>query len=127
MPSDCISYSETNYYSALILDYLDQKDSLKPFYHRFPTRKDFGLQMYEKRENFSAAIREDLVRTLQKQYAALEVSEKTRENIELLSSDSTFTITTGHQLNLFTGPRPVVVTWASAQGCRYSARARRGR
>lgn len=104
MPSDCISYSETNYFSDLILDYLAQKEELKAFYDRFPSRKNFGLQLYDKKENFPVPIRKDLVTTLQRQYQGLEISEGTRENIELLLRENTFTITTGHQLNLFTGP-----------------------
>ena len=32
------------------------------------------------------------------------ISEATYTNIELLKSEKTYTITTGHQLNLFTGP-----------------------
>ncbi|TDA74551.1 bacillithiol biosynthesis BshC, partial [Halomonas marinisediminis] len=31
-------------------------------------------------------------------------SELTQKNIQLLKEENTFTVTTGHQLNLFTGP-----------------------
>lgn len=104
MPSDCISYSETNYFSKLILDYLAEKDDLKPFYNRFPKLEEFKSQMQEKGQKFSAENREILVRALRRQYEGLEVSELTQRNIELLSNPNTFTVTTGHQLNLFTGP-----------------------
>ncbi|MCM4154514.1 bacillithiol biosynthesis cysteine-adding enzyme BshC [Gramella sp. AN32] len=104
MPSDCISYSETNYFSPLILDYLDQKNELKQFYNRFPHLDNFSEQIAEKSKNYDHSIRKDLVLTLQKQYKHLEISEKTRENIDLLKRDNTYTVITGHQLNLFTGP-----------------------
>ena len=45
-----------------------------------------------------------MVDALQKQYASFKISEKTSENIELLKQQNTYTISTGHQLNLFTGP-----------------------
>lgn len=104
MPTDCISYSETNYFSPLILDYLSEKSDLKDFYHRFPKLENFGDQISEKAETYDHTIRKDLVKVLNKQYAALETSEKLKQNIDLLGSEKTFTVVTGHQLNLFTGP-----------------------
>ena len=41
---------------------------------------------------------------LKDQYRNLAVTEATTENINSLENEETFTITTGHQLNLFTGP-----------------------
>lgn len=104
MPTDCISYSETNYFSNLVTDYLAQKDDLKYFYHRFPRREEFKGQIEEKKASFQKETRDTLVKDLQRQYEGTEVSESTKKNIELLSRENTFTITTGHQLNLFTGP-----------------------
>lgn len=45
-----------------------------------------------------------LVKALQSQYENVSISQLTKQNIQLLEHDNTFTITTGHQLNLFTGP-----------------------
>ena len=45
-----------------------------------------------------------MVNALENQYKGFNVSEKTKENIALLKQQNTFTVTTGHQLNLFTGP-----------------------
>ena len=104
MPTDCISYSETNYFSKLILDYLDKKEDLSPFYNRFPEIGNFEAQIQEKQQSFSNENRKVLVESLQKQYEGFDVSEATLANIQALSKDTTFTITTGHQLNLFTGP-----------------------
>ena len=104
MPTDCISYSETNYFSKLILDYLDKKEDLSPFYNRFPEIGNFEAQIKEKQQSFSTENRKVLVESLQQQYEGFDVSEATLANIETLSKDTTFTITTGHQLNLFTGP-----------------------
>jgi uncharacterized protein YllA (UPF0747 family) len=46
-------------------------------------------------------IRIESLSVLQKQYAPIETSHLTQQNIEALIH---FTVTTGHQLNLFTGP-----------------------
>ncbi len=104
MSEETILYPETNYYSSLILDYLAEKDSLRDFYNRYPKFENFESQLEEKKRNYDHSIRKDLIEVLDEQYSGLEVSQNTRKNIELLSSEDTFTIVTGHQLNLFTGP-----------------------
>ncbi|RKR11396.1 bacillithiol biosynthesis cysteine-adding enzyme BshC [Flavobacterium sp. 90] len=104
MPTDCISYQTSGYFSKLIQDYLDQKSELKPLYNHFPTLENFEKQITEKQANFDHANRIPLVETLKKQYQSIEVSDSTKQNIELLALPNTFTITTGHQLNLFSGP-----------------------
>ncbi len=104
MLSDCIPFRKTNYFSSLICDYLDEKPELKEFYHRFPKLDSFKEQLLEKQKSFPAEHRSVLQRVLLHQYKNVPTSERTKENISLLTKDSTFTITTGHQLNLFTGP-----------------------
>ena len=104
MPTDCISYPETNYFTPLILDYLTEKSSLQEFYHRFPKIENFEAQIREKKENYDHSIRKDLVEVLNDQYSQIEVSENTRKNIDALGAENSYTIVTGHQLNLFTGP-----------------------
>lgn len=104
MPNDCISYQKSGYFSKLIVDYLDEKPELKPLYNRFPTVGNFKAQLDEKTGNFPLENRKILVDALQKQYNGFQITEATQSNITSLSDSKTFTITTGHQLNLFTGP-----------------------
>ncbi|WP_284652285.1 bacillithiol biosynthesis cysteine-adding enzyme BshC [Flavobacterium terrisoli] len=104
MPNDCISYQKSGYFSKLIVDYLDQKPELNTLYNRFPKLENFKPQLEEKTVNFPADHRKTLVTALENQYKGFQVSEATQNNITLLSNTKTFTITTGHQLNLFTGP-----------------------
>ncbi|WP_338410535.1 bacillithiol biosynthesis cysteine-adding enzyme BshC [uncultured Flavobacterium sp.] len=108
MPSDCISYQESGYFTKLTNDYLDENTSenseLKALYNRLPKLEHFSEQIQEKQNNFPIENRKILVESLQKQYANFEPSEATASNIELLNESNTFTVTTGHQLNLFTGP-----------------------
>ncbi|TBX70044.1 bacillithiol biosynthesis cysteine-adding enzyme BshC [Flavobacterium silvisoli] len=104
MPSDCISYQNSGYFSKLVVDYLAEKPELKKYYNHFPKLENFEKQLNEKKLNFSQNHRTVLVSELEKQYQNFEISEATRKNISLLSDSKTYTVTTGHQLNLFTGP-----------------------
>ncbi|QNJ98313.1 bacillithiol biosynthesis cysteine-adding enzyme BshC [Constantimarinum furrinae] len=104
MPKSAIPYKETGYFSELICDYLSEKPELKPFYEYFPKEEFFLAQLQKKGASFSTDARQILVNRLTAQYEQINTSEATRKNIETLASNKTFTITTGHQLNLFTGP-----------------------
>jgi len=106
--ADCITlpYAATGAFSGLLTDYLAQKPALAPFYHRFPELASFAAQIDEKKANYSPEARQRLVADLRAQYAELGtgVPPAVAANLDLLARDTTFTITTGHQLNLFTGP-----------------------
>ncbi len=104
MPSDCIPFRKTNYFSSFICEYLDENPELQEFYHRFPKLENFQHQIKEKEHSFPDKNRIVLSEALSKQYEKVATSDMTLENIALLKKDTTFTITTGHQLNLFTGP-----------------------
>ena len=99
----CLNYRDTGFFSNLICDYLDQKNELKDFYHRFPTLENFRDQINDK-ASFPVPNRNVLVKQLKTQYSKIESADATLANIEALKNSKTFTVTTGHQLNLFTGP-----------------------
>ena len=99
-----IPFKDTGFFSKTMLDYLAQKETIHSFYNNFPDSTGFYNQIAEKEKSFSLQSRLLLVEALKRQYANFEFSEKTQENINLLKSQNTFTVTTGHQLNLFTGP-----------------------
>ena len=104
MPTDCITYQNSAYFSKLIVDYLDKNLAINGFYNRYPNIENFKAQLKEKESNFNNENRQVLVSELEKQYLKFNISETTINNIKLLNNSKTFTITTGHQLNLFTGP-----------------------
>lgn len=104
MPNDCVTYQNSGYFSKLIVDYLDEKSELQSLYNRFPKIENFQGQIDEKSKNFPFENREILVSELEKQYENFEISKSTSQNIQLLKLSNSYTITTGHQLNLFTGP-----------------------
>lgn len=99
-----IPFQQTGFFSKTMLDYLEQKEAIRPFYNNFPDIDGFKNQLGEKENSFSKEHRRVLVDALQQQYASIDVSEETQQNIQNLASKNTFTVTTGHQLNLFTGP-----------------------
>lgn len=101
MEAKYITYQDTNAFSSTVLDYIGGKAQLREFYRYTP---DFaGFSEAVKNRNFMGD-RSVLVQTLKKQYASARPSSLVETNIELLSDEKTFTITTGHQLNIFTGP-----------------------
>lgn len=102
--ADCLPFRSTGFFSDLILDYIEEKQSLKPFYNRFPSIDNFKSQIEEKSKSYNSDNRIVLVEVLNNQYKALSTSEETQKHIDLLQENSTYTVTTGHQLNLFTGP-----------------------
>jgi bacillithiol biosynthesis cysteine-adding enzyme BshC len=104
MQQEYLPFRDTDYFSKLICDYLDRKPDLQQFYNRFPVLDNFKSQIEEKATSFNAQSRVILSDTIKKQYVGLDTSEATVNNIESLKLEQTFTVTTGHQLNLYTGP-----------------------
>lgn len=99
-----IPYEQTGYFSELILDYLKQDPALDSFYTAFPTIESFKKQAEKKGASFSSSQRSILVQSLKEQYSGITLSEATTTHINRLQEETTFTITTGHQLSLLTGP-----------------------
>ncbi len=104
MPNHSITFKNTGYFSKLICDYLAEDDALKPFYNRFPNLESFKHQLHEKELHFTDEKRHLLAKRIMLQYGDNSLSQSTLSNIDLLEEHTTFTVTTGHQLNLFTGP-----------------------
>lgn len=100
----CISFDKTNYYNSLITDYLKQKEQVRDLYNHFPSVENVLPQINEKQELYANAHRSILVDVLNEQYKNVITTDVVKQNIESLKNTHTFTITTGHQLNLFTGP-----------------------
>lgn len=66
--------------------------------------ENFAQQIQSKQANLSDNQRDLLVKELQKKYDSIDNNSAVLNNIELLKKQNTFTITTGHQLSLLTGP-----------------------
>lgn len=101
MKAKYLSYHDTHSFSKLVLDYVNDEPFLKPFYSYRPDLD--GLKKAFESRNFKGN-RAELVEVLTKQYQNINTNHAVSHNIRLLASENTFTVTTGHQLNLFTGP-----------------------
>jgi bacillithiol biosynthesis cysteine-adding enzyme BshC len=97
-----IPYRQTGAFSRIVVDYIDQAEALKPFYAFAPSLQGVRKAI-EARKQFPGH-RDVLVRELKKQYEGLELHPKLAANIESLKETDTFTVTTAHQNNIFTGP-----------------------
>src|SRR6056297_2724425 len=104
MDIDCLSFKKTGYFSKLICDYVAEEVQLAPFYHHFPNLTNFELQIEEKKKSFPLDNRKVLRTVLGHQYKNNILSKSTEKHITALADKNTFTVVTGHQLNLFTGP-----------------------
>ena len=93
----------TGQFPALLLDYLDQKPSLKDFYGTFPSVEN-AADVISQRSDFSLEKRRTLVKVLEKQYEG----QPYLPDFSILLDEKTFTVTTGHQLNIFTGPLYII-------------------
>lgn len=98
-----IAFGQIPQFSALDVAYAAQDPRLKPFITHFPTEENVGRQIIAKMTG-SAVSRQVLADTLNRQYNGLSAHQRVISNIELLRSPNTFTITTAHQPNLFSGP-----------------------
>ena len=98
-----VALRTTGQFPPLLLDYLDQKPELNDFYNVFPSL-DGALEAIKQRADFDPAKRETLVEVLTKQYSGMAKLP----DFALLQSENTFTVTTGHQLTIFTGPLYVI-------------------
>ena len=97
-----IPYRQTGCFSKTIVDYIDQLAPLKDFFAHSPTLN--GIQKtIEERKQFKYN-RKTLVRELKDQYELVSPSAAVNKNIELLAVENTFTFTTAHQNNIFSGP-----------------------
>ncbi|HAO05261.1 MAG: bacillithiol biosynthesis cysteine-adding enzyme BshC [Chitinophagaceae bacterium] len=99
--ASAISYKQTKAFSKLAIDYIEGADALEPFF-TFAPNLDGIKNAISQRKKFTVN-RQVLVTQLQKQYNAKKQGLKTTANIELLLNENTFTVTTAHQPNIFTG------------------------
>ncbi len=101
-----IPAAETQLFSKLVLDYIQANAFVKSFYTYTPLLSSFDEVIPSR--NFDVSKRLVLAEVLEQQYVQLGISRKEAklvfDNIEKLKETNTYTVTTGHQLALFTGP-----------------------
>ena len=99
-----LSLKQTGRFTKLILDFVDQDEKLSPFYGLEHTLENYPQKISERKRK--PIDRELLVNSLHNQYkySSVEAEGLVKENIDSLLNENCFTVTTGHQLNIFTGP-----------------------
>ena len=117
-----IPYRATGLFSNLVNDYMESKGEAGSFVHYAPNVEGYKKAI-ERRASFPTN-RKVLVEVLQNQYLQLakdvndantlnnnnnalnnkEAFTLVNENVHLLLKENTFTVTTAHQPNIFTGP-----------------------
>lgn len=102
--SDCstISFENAGVGSACFQDYSQQKKQLQHFYKFAPNLEGFAEAIQERSKKI--VDRKTLHAALIQQYYGFEMSAALKENIDALLNENTFTVTTGHQLNILGGP-----------------------
>lgn len=97
-----LNFTEIDSIPQLIKDFLSGK---------FPEFKkdafslgNFKNKIENKTKNFSSENRANLCSVLEKQLKNIELSDLQKSNLSLVKNENTLTVTTGHQLNLFSGP-----------------------
>ena len=106
-----IGYQKTGAFSRLVTDYLGGSETLRPFYTHPVSLQ--GLRDAIREREAYPTDRAALVQALRAQYqilatgspaaAPLDISGPVAHSLDLLEKPTTFTITTAHQPNIFTG------------------------
>ncbi len=97
-----VAFDQTGSFSRIFLDYLAGDPKLARTHAFAPSTAGFEQALSYRK--LPASQRNLLVKVLQEQYSGLDVAAAVTKNIALLQEENTFTVTTGHQLNIFTGP-----------------------
>jgi bacillithiol biosynthesis cysteine-adding enzyme BshC len=109
---------QTRRFSPLVLDHLEQKEFIASFFSHTP-KLDSISDALGQRTDFPASNRAVLCEVLKDQYDELGTKHSALESIELLKDPMTFTVTTGQQLVLGSGP--LLVIYKALQAVRLAA------
>lgn len=97
-----LNFTEISAIPLLIKDFLE--DRLPEFQENRFSLSNFKQKIEEKSENFSTEKRQRIYAALKHQLSEITLTSLQQQNLEILQETNAFTITTGHQLNLFSGP-----------------------
>ena len=104
MKSHSFPRKDSNCFSSQQLLFTDNQKALKDFIGLPFSEENLKAQTAIKSTFFTAEKRNLLVSVLTKKYSSVSNVAASLKNIASLENENCFTITTGHQLSLFTGP-----------------------
>lgn len=102
MPVERIAYADTGRFAAPVLDHLSGDAFVRQFLELPPDAS--GLRQAAAARTFDPGFRTILCNALEAQYSTLELHSEVRANLRKLRDPRCLTVTTGHQLCLFSGP-----------------------
>lgn len=97
-----VPYRATGRFAPIVTDYVEGAPALREFFIHPPDME--GLHAAMAARSFDPTMRAVLGQVLEDQYAGVDVPIAVRTNLDALTREGTLTVTTGHQLCLFTGP-----------------------
>ncbi len=100
--SHWLSLRESKLFDPLFLDYTGQQEGMRKFYSYSPDEE--GIKEFIGEYAQYPCNRRVLVNELLRQNSGIALSPASLSNIERLKSGNVYTVATGHQLCLFTGP-----------------------
>lgn len=110
MDSTYIGYGDTNSFSDGLIRFLDNDPALASFKSHNADIQGFADLIASKKPMGDRSL---LRTVLREQYETIS-GNAVLANIDLLSDENTFTVCTGHQLNIFTGPLYFIFKIATA-------------
>ncbi len=103
MKAAYIDYKETCSFSPAVIRYLEKDPQLESFVSHYPDPAGFTRIISDRKVLGDRAILTDVLRNQYDQTGAT-LQPAVLANLQKLTEPNTFTVTTGHQLNIFTGP-----------------------
>ena len=98
-----IDFKHSGVLNKLVQQYLEKQGTLSPFYAQYPDKEGFTqLLKTEPYKTFDRTLLSEVL--LEQTKSVHNTSKQTLSNISKLGSAKAYTVTTGHQLCLFTGP-----------------------
>ena len=94
----------TGHLPSISLRYINDENRLTNFFNRNNNLKNYYDQIKEKKNNYNNDYRKLLFDVLNNNYEKVSKNTIQLKSIKLLKDHNTFSVTTGHQINLFTGP-----------------------
>ncbi|MDX2002530.1 MAG: bacillithiol biosynthesis cysteine-adding enzyme BshC [Chitinophagales bacterium] len=101
MHSTSIPVAKASFLSRIVKDYLAEAHCLQGFYKYSPNIGSISQVIADKQQQ--PLDRKILVRVLEEQYLSIGAGEQVLTNIRSITDGNTFTVTTAHQPNIFTG------------------------
>ena len=95
-----LPYEQTGAFSGLVIDYLNAAPALQSMYHAEPNMNGLREAIAQRR---SHTVNRPLLHEVLEDLYKKQASQKQKENIQSLLADTTFTICTAHQPNIFSG------------------------